>query len=214
MGDVCGVCVKQFGLFYEHTSQMVYLTRKQLHKLKVIFDAAYKDNSTSECDLGSLGYSLDRELSGSREKVFVDRDGDPYVVFRGTVHNLGDEFGRFLAGVGRNRYDKRLAHSFEKVKKVKRKYKKRNLTVMGHSLGGYMAEKVHPKGDVITYNKYSLGDPVTNKQQIDIRTSTDMVSMRTPPHKNMVVLPGRRDLFKSHEIECLMTPKEKVARRK
>ena len=124
-------------------------------------------------------YKIDKSLSSKRVKVFQDPETQrAFVVHRGTANlkdwatDLSMAFG-FESG-------KRFKHSKKVQKAATKKYGKQNITTLGHSLGGRLAEKYH-KGDgqIITLNKAATPRSIRRivpKNQTDYRHSKDLVS--------------------------------------
>lgn len=126
------------------------------------------------------GNVYDHHLSGKRVSVYQNpTTGKATVIHRGTASitdwvktNLPMAFG----------YEKgnRFSHAKKIQKLAEKKYGKTNVTTMGHSLGGRIAEKVGKKSaQIITFNKAATPKSIltkTPKKQQDIRTSGDLVS--------------------------------------
>lgn len=148
------------------------------NQLKTALSSTYRNNNTAQKDLKGKGFTLDKDLSGKRAKVFVDdKTGQAYVAHRGT-HSIQDVFtdAGLLLGI---KDGKRLRHAKNVHRQAEEKYG--NVNSLGHSLGGYLAENSGNKdGKVITYNKASIGEVSKNPNQIDIRTQRDLVSLLTP----------------------------------
>ena len=138
-------------------------------------------------DIGD--YKIDRKLSGLRAKVFTNKEtGKNIIAIRGTkgIHDVITD-GHLFFG---NKNTKRFKHAQKVYDRVVSKYGKDNLILVGHSLGSSLAEKVGKKNkDEI----YTLNKPVTPvdilkgkrvpKNQTDIRTSNDVVSISRPFQK-------------------------------
>lgn len=126
------------------------------------------------------GNVYDEHLSGKRVSVYHNpATGKATIIHRGTASltdwvktnapmALGYEGGR------------RFKHAKKIQKKTEKKYGASNVTTMGHSLGGRIAEKVGKKSSsIITFNKAATPKSIlsaTPKKQKDIRTSGDLVS--------------------------------------
>jgi predicted alpha/beta-fold hydrolase len=152
--------------------------------------------------LADQGFSLDDQLSGQRAKVFLNPEGTPVVAFRGTK-NKHDMVTDALIMAGLGKYTKRVKHSKKVMKEVEAKYNK-PATAIGHSLGGYLAENSGNHGKVITYNKAATGQNKHNKNQIDIRTDKDLISMLTRPKRNNITLKSKSwNPFTSHSTKSL-----------
>jgi hypothetical protein len=124
-------------------------------------------------------YKIDETISSKRVKVYNDSDSNNvFVVHRGTA-NLKDWITDASMAFG---YEKgnRFKHSKKVQKAAINKYGKNNITTLGHSLGGRLAEKYHKgKGEIITLNKAATPRSIQRKvpiNQTDYRHSKDVVS--------------------------------------
>jgi hypothetical protein len=155
---------------------------KSLHsdQVKDLLKASYKRNGEAEAIGKKNGFKLDHSLSNSEHKVFVDKDGNPDVVFTGT-RKFGDVLTDGALAVGLGRFTSRFRNSNALVDKVKEKYKNKPLSVYGHSLGGSLAQHVGKKADkVVTLDKGvgigGIGKSISNNQT-DIRAGNDVISL-------------------------------------
>jgi hypothetical protein len=89
--------------------------------------------------------------------------------------------------LGLGKKTKRVKHSKMVAKQVAEKYGQ-PVDAIGHSLGGYLAENSGVKGNIVTFNKASVGAQHHNAHQIDIRTKRDVVSMLTPKNPRNVTI--------------------------
>ena len=140
--------------------------------------ASYSSQKDAQKILNN-NYTIDKELSKMNSKVFLDkRTNKPVILHRGTV-TAGDVFNDGLLAVGLGRFSGRNKQAKRLTKRVEAKYNA-PATAVGHSLGGWLAERSKNKGDVLTFNKaVGLGDIGTKKnsqRQFDVRTSGDIVS--------------------------------------
>jgi hypothetical protein len=143
---------------------------------KSLIDASYQGTNDGANTAAKQGFTMDRDLSNRKQKVYLDANKNPHVVFTGT-RTLGDVVTDAALAVGLGRFTQRFQDSKKIVKKVKEKYG-REVTASGHSLGGSLAEYSGAK-KVITLDKgVGLGDigRRIKKNQTDIRTTTDPVS--------------------------------------
>jgi hypothetical protein len=86
-----------------------------------------------------IGYKKDDQLSDRHTLVSTDREGNPYIAFRGTS-DLGDVAPDVDIALGLRQHP-RFAAAVNKTKSVEAKYGKR-AKLTGHSLGGTLAEHV------------------------------------------------------------------------
>jgi phosphoribosylamine-glycine ligase len=65
-----------------------------------ILSASYKPQREAEQDFNKMGYTYDQDLSSMDTKVFVDKDNNPHIAYRGTVRaeTWGDNLKIALGG--------------------------------------------------------------------------------------------------------------------
>ena len=164
--------------------------------------SSYMSNDKAEKELLKSGYTLDKELSGQRAKVYVDKNGKPTIAYRGT-NNLKDLWTDLSIPLGFAHKTNRVKHAKMVAKQVEAKYGQK-ANAVGHSLGGYLAEVSGANGDVVTYNKASAGAPKRNASQIDIRTKKDVVSMLTPKDDSAITIRSpSQNLLTEHKLDSL-----------
>jgi hypothetical protein len=149
---------------------------KQLRKkeIKSFLKASYKPGKKIPDNI------YDHHLSGKRVSVYHNpTTGKATVIHRGTA-SLTDWVKTNIPMALGYEGGKRFKHAKKIQKKAEKKYGASNVTTMGHSLGGRIAEKVGKKSSqIITYNKAATPKSIqkaTPKNQIDIRTTGDLVS--------------------------------------
>jgi hypothetical protein len=148
------------------------------NNVRNLIEASYQKNRDAKQIGKRGGYKLDKQLSNREQKVFSDKDGNPYVTYTGT-RKAGDWVTDGALAVGLLGTTKRLKDSKQLIRDVRDKYQNKPVTTMGHSLGGSLAEA--SGGDkVITLDKgvglFGIGKKI-NSNQTDIRTQSDPVSV-------------------------------------
>lgn len=166
--------------------------KEAMSKAKATYKGSKKGGSLTAAETGALikssydrknkdigDFKIDKSLSGKRTKVyFNEAENKPVIVHRGTdsIQDVGTDLGLMFGYRG-----KRFKHAEKMQKKVEKKYGTDNLHTLGHSLGGIVAEEVGGKSkNVITLNKAVSPweiNRVNGKNQTDIKTSNDPVSM-------------------------------------
>jgi hypothetical protein len=146
-----------------------------------LIEASYKSQKDAREQLGRFGYTYDPSLSRMDTKVFLNEQGEPIILHRGSVR-VSDWMPTNIAlAGGLEQYTPRFKHATDITQKVKEKYKDKEITSIGHSLGGSLAEKTGAD-KVITYNKpitpFDIGKHLSLKQ-FDIRSKYDPVSFLT-----------------------------------
>lgn len=180
-------------------------------EVKDLLQASYKRNGEAENIGKKYNLKLDHSLSNAEHKVFIDDKGNPDVVFTGSRKGA-DVLTDIALGIGLGGLTPRFQNSTALIDKVKQKYKNKPLSVLGHSLGGSLAESVSNKVDkVITLDKgvglFGIGKKI-NKNQTDIRASNDLVSLlsKTQSGGKKSVINGTKGIInplKSHDYRNL-----------
>lgn len=176
-----------------------------------ILKASYMPQSKAASYMSERGYGYDPLLSSMEQKVFVSPTGKPIISERGSVR-LTDwlyEDPR-LATYGGQFFDtRRVSEAKNLSKAVQEKYGMAP-TLVGHSLGSYLAEqgaKATPGSQVYTYNKASGFPSIfssTPKNQYDYRTTLDVPSALSQfQFGNRTTLPGSWNPFDSHSLKYL-----------
>ena len=176
-----------------------------------ILKASYLSQKSAAELMASRGYGYDKNLSNMEQKVFVSPTGKPIIAERGSVR-LSDwlyEDPRLITYGGSIFDTRRVANTKQLSRDVEEKYGVAP-TLVGHSLGGYLAEKgakSTPNSEVYTYNK-ATGLPAifssTSKNQYDYRTSLDIPSALSQfQYGNRTTLPGSYNPLDSHDLKYL-----------
>ena len=174
-----------------------------------ILKASYMPQSKAADYMSERGYGYDPLLSSMEQKVFVSPTGKPIIAERGSVRATDWlwEDPR-LATYGGSFFDtRRVSQAKNLSKAVEEKYGM-SPTLVGHSLGGYLAEKgARPNSEVFTYNKGAGFQSIfgsTPKNQYDYRTTLDVPSALSQFQSgNRTTLPGSWNPFESHSLKYL-----------
>jgi hypothetical protein len=131
------------------------------------------------------GYKRDNELSGQRFQVYYNpHKNHTYVIHRGTVGTISDWKNNLAYAINLYEYTPRYKFALEQQKKAEEKYGSKNITTIGHSQGALLASKVGVDSNkIISYQKpVNIKDLTRSppKNEIDIRTSNDLVSFLNP----------------------------------
>jgi hypothetical protein len=177
--------------------------------LKDLLKASYLPQKRAEDLMGQKGYTYDKDLSNMEQKVFISPTGQPVIAERGSKRVsdwLIEDPQLLLGGVFGD--SRRVSQAKQLSKETEAKYGMAP-TLVGHSLGGYLAEQGARKGsDVYTYNKAS-GLPSafysTPKSQHDYRTTLDLPSALSSYQRGgeHTTLKGSWNPFESHNIKYL-----------
>lgn len=188
-----------------------YIPKVKSTELKDLLQASYSRNTPAREIGKKYGYTLDDSLSNAEQKVFIDKDNNPKIVFTGSRKGA-DVITDLAILTGTAGLTPRFQRSSKLVDKVKEKYKNRPVSVYGDSLGGTLAESVGGKVDkVITTSKgvglFGIGKSI-RPNQTDIRASNDVISVlrNTQSGGKKVTIKGTKGIinpFASHDYRNL-----------
>jgi putative lipase involved disintegration of autophagic bodies len=196
-------------LFFNHYKKNCFyifgMTKRKLthEELKHALDGSYSKKTEDKGDL-----KVDKSLSGQRVKVYT-KDGKVIVSHRGTS-SAKDIYNDAMYTMGMLKHTKRYKHSERIQREAEKKYAGKEITTVGHSLGGALAERVaKKKGRVITFNKAdtSLFNSAKRKNQVDLKTERDVVGLNN--HRKKILRTGEKNIFKAHKLDQLDHPKFK-----
>jgi|688.fasta_scaffold12347_13 hypothetical protein len=186
-------------------------------KIKELIQASYSRNTPAREIGNKYGLRLDDSLSNAEHKVWIDRKNRPTVAFTGT-RKIGDWGTDLLLGLGLEKYSTRFRDSKKLMEDVRKKYSA-PATIVSHSLGGSLSEYAGGKRDkIITVDKgvglAGVGKTI-GKNQIDIRTSNDPVSLLSNTQKNLgkkIVIKDKKNfnLLEAHNFRKLDKLKNKI----
>ncbi len=178
--------------------------------LKDLLRASYLPQKKADKLMSKSGYTFDPQLSSMEQKVFVSPTGQPVITERGS-RRLSDwliEDPQILTGGGFFGDSRRVSNAKQLSKETEAKYGLAP-TLVGHSLGGYLAEQGARKGsEVYTYNKAS-GLPSAFYErpasQHDYRTTLDLPSALSAFQSggSQTTLSGSYNPFEAHNIKYL-----------
>ena len=146
-----------------------------------LLKVGYSKNSNEESNrLKQLGMTKDHSLSQRKDKVYVDKNGKAYIVYKGTnPRDIRDLATDAAIGLGLGRFTPRFKNGKRLARKVKAKYGDQNTAAYGHSLGGALATE-SGVNERVTYNK-AVGLGGIGKQmrrgQKDYRNKNDIISL-------------------------------------
>lgn len=187
-----------------------YIPKVSSNELQDLLKASYQRNTPAREIGKKYGYTLDDSLSNSEQKVYIDKEGRPKIVFTGT-RKFGDVFTDVALGVGLAGITPRFQKARELVEKVKQKYKNKPVTALGDSLGGSISESIGDKVDkVITTSKgvglFGIGKQI-RPNQTDIRASNDVISLlsktQSGGRKVNISMPKTFNPYTSHDYRNL-----------
>jgi hypothetical protein len=186
-------------------------------KIRDLLQASYSRNTPAREIGNKYGLRLDDSLSNAEHKVYVDRKNRPTVAFTGS-RKVGDWMTNALLATGLEGFSTRFRDSKKLMEDVRKKYSA-PATILGHSLGGAITEYVGGKKDkVITVDKgvglSGVGKTI-GKNQIDVRTSNDPVSLLSNTQKNLgkkIVIKDKKNFnfLDAHNYKYLDKLKNKI----
>ena len=184
----------------------------KVQQVKKFLNASYKGGKHKIDSYERVG-----SLSGKRAQVYYDPVLKKAIVtHRGTkTSSFSDLITDAQMAVGYEK-GKRFQHAKKVQSKAEKLYGRENVTTMGHSLGGRLAEKVgHKSNKIITYNKAATPKSILKKtpaHQTDIRAKNDPVSLlsKYQTHtKPILSTKGSMNLLKTHSMSKLKYIKNK-----
>ena len=199
------------------------LTKNETMKKYALFSQATyerdinKRNEILQRDGLTKGFFVDEEISGDKNMVFVNKQGEVVLAFKGTnpknVEDIIDDIAIANPNVNESDMDrfKRADALYDKV--IQKYGQNANIKTVGHSLGAQVALAVGEKHDIETH-AYNIGMSVneavntssqnnTNKTYI-YRTTNDPVSVGTYFNQNdnrEIITVEQKHLFDSHSID-------------
>lgn len=173
--------------------------------LKELLRASYESQKEAQQILEPYGYTYDPAISSITDKVFLDKNGNPVVLHRGSKRIFDDWLSSNLPlAVGLESGSDRFKKSKKVIEELRQKYPEKPIISVGHSLGGSIAEKSGADRS-ITFNK-GVGFGDIGKQipstQTDIRTRYDLPSIlsTTQTGGKRIELPGTLNPIETHNV--------------
>ena len=148
-------------------------------KLLALINASYMTNVEANVLGKSNGFKLIPKLSSREQKVFLDKDKNPFVAYTGSRKFEDFAVSDTALLTGFHGFTPRFRKSKALASKVRSRYHK-SLTIVGHSLGGSLSEySAKPNDEIITLNKgvgfTQIGKKI-NDNQTDLRSPSDYIS--------------------------------------
>lgn len=175
-----------------------------------LLNASYQNNSNASKIGKKHGYRMDYNLSNDDQKVFYKPQKSPIIVYPGTYRKKDINTDLKLA-IGKGKNTHRFQNALKNANAIENKYGK-NAKVMGHSLGGSIAEYVGSQNSnrkVITYNKgigiNQIGKKI-NPNQTDIRHKKDLISLLnlTQHGGKKIEINNNQNLISAHKLKSLI----------
>ena len=176
-------------------------------------NSTYQNENKQESTMEKFGYNRDNEISNDNHQAY-HKSGKLLFTVTGT-HSKKDIITDGMLGLGLIKHSTRYKSSDKALTYAKKKYNisDGNTTVIGHSLGGNLANLISSKSDkVITYNSGNTIGSKTRSNNKAYRTKGDYVSILGNNQINLRnnYLPIRGIIgngLKSHTIENLKNQK-------
>jgi hypothetical protein len=154
------------------------------------------------------GYTLDSRLSGRRAKVYVHKQNPDVILAHRGTQGLADKITDLTAVLGgRRQQSRRFQHAQAVTNRVRAAYPQAQITAVGHSLGGTLAQDTKGSDKQITFNKATtLHDVLYRprpKSQTDYRKTGDVISALShlQPGANKVKRSGKwKNPFHAHKL--------------
>jgi hypothetical protein len=180
----------------------------QADQIQEVLENSYRDTEDAP-----TGYTLDKDLSDDRIKVYKDMNSDQVI-----ASYRGSKGWRDWIDNARYAYsgDIKTSGTYQEAKKRQQKvidkYGAKNIIAVGHSRAGKYVEELNkeqPVKEVITYNKAVAPQNAFQsnpENQTDIRTSTDIVSALSPfqfSKNKIITIPGSWNPLQAHKPSAL-----------
>lgn len=153
---------------------------------KVLLNSYLNNNKIEDTD----DYKLDRELSNKHTKIYNSNEGNLIFSARGTHNFIEDIPVDFSLLTGNLKHTKRFKKTQKLVDSAIEKHKPKNITGLGHSLGGNIINnlKLPENSKKITYNK---GPEKRNpKGTKNYRSNNDPISLLNSNSKTISLTGG------------------------
>ena len=158
-------------------------------KIQHMSSSSYKKNK----DIQNIGkYRLDKSLSTSEAKIFVNTDtGKVVVANRGTSKTLSDWTNNLSLLLGQYKNTQRYKNAREIQVKVLEKYPNYKVLNIGHSQSAKITKLLNEEGltsEIININPAALPTDKKNDNETTIRSSGDIVSMYDKKKKGDIMV--------------------------
>ena len=181
------------------------------NSLRPILEASYAKNKKAKQLLEGQNYKLDKRLSTKEAKVFINQDGKPNIAVRGSKSVKDFLISDPLLALGLGKLDPRQKSTDKLIKKTIKKYGS-DPNLYGHSLAGALIDNAKTKGTITTFNKgvglSGFGKKI-KKNQTDIRTSGDLVSLISKTQKGNKLTIKNNNILKAHGLVNLKKMEKK-----
>jgi hypothetical protein len=186
-----------------------------VENIQALLKASYQADPNDNIN----GFVLDPNLSNADVKTYYNPStGQAVVSHKGTQGTM-DWGNNLVFGVGGEKAYKltpRYQNSERIQKEAEKKYGAKNVSTIGHSQGGLLAQMVGKNSkEIITYNKASspFGSSATPTNQYDIRTTGDVVSgaqflnprnwfgFASGKKGNEITIPSKATGVEAHDLE-------------
>ena len=165
------------------------LTGNQISKIS---KSSYKKNRDVE-DID--GYTLDRGLSTSEAKVFVNKDKNKVVIAnRGTNPTLSDWTNNLALLLGQYKNTKRFQNARQIQVEAKDKYPSFEFLNVGHSQSAKITKLLNEENltdKIVNINPATLPSDKKKKNEITIRSNDDIVSTFDKFKKGDIVIESK-----------------------
>ena len=178
-------------------------------ELAVFSNAVYKKKSLRYINKNIDGdWILDKRRSKADSKVFINEEDKIIVIaFRGTS-NLKDVIDDISIITSREHKNKRWQKARKLVQKVNSKYYDYKVYVVGHSLGGSLAEFAsrHTGNETVAFSRGNLKieQDIKNDNLTDVYNKYDPISLLVGTHKGNKKREVEVDGLNKHSIKSFV----------
>ena len=133
-------------------------------------------NREAQRNLQSNGYTLDRELSNGNQQFYYNKSNGKLLNTIAGTHSIKDIGTDIWLAGGKLQNTSRFKEAERRLNSAKAKYKPKETNVIGHSLGGSIAQTLSSKADNTTSldSGYTIGQKTRGNSY---RTQGDAVSL-------------------------------------
>lgn len=184
-----------------------------------LLKVGYSNDKKKQQEWGQQnGYTLDTDLSNKKHQFYTNNDGHLIHTINGTQNNnlasiIRDWNTNLQIALGRGEKTDRFKQEKNALEKAKKRHNPKETTIVSHSQGAFHATRIGDKDDkIITYNG-AFTNPVVKKNNQNIRTFFDPVSLLSIGTKNTKTIPlnsNFRGFVDSHGIKHLKDSNIKI----
>lgn len=171
-----------------------------INKIKKFIDNSYKINPDEHID----GYELDKDLTNEYAKIYYNKDKNHATITHKGTEGIQDWINNIIYPLGLYKYTDRYKKAQETQNKTNQKYGTQNVSTLGHSQGAILSRKLgSDTKEIINVNPAYINEK-PQKNEYNIKSSGDIVSMLKPIHKKDILIKQESyNPFTEHSVNVL-----------